>query len=147
MMTWRIVMRRRMIGGRGETAGRLNIAIEGGVRPMRLVIQRLGVGMSLSLLMLILHSCCQESRLKFRILHRVWMTNVAWWMLRLLWGIFPIIDRMLPRSGPGLTLRLCWRRFIFIRGIDRSGGESRRLVWRLARQPEQRIEGIPPSHV
>ena len=77
MMTWRIVMRRRMIWGREEIARRLNIAIEGGMRSVRLVIQRLGVGMSLSLLVLILHSCCQESRLKLRILHRFRMTNVA----------------------------------------------------------------------
>ena len=73
MMTWRIVMRRRMIRRRGQTARRLHVAIQGSVRPkmrlVRQVIQGLSVGMSLSLLMLILHGRCQESRLKFRILH------------------------------------------------------------------------------
>ena len=58
MMTRRIVMRRRMIRGRGQTAGRLHVAIESAVRPVRLVIKRLGVGISLVLL---LHGCCQES--------------------------------------------------------------------------------------
>ena len=82
MMTRRIVMRRRrMVRGRGQTAGRLHIAIQGSVRPMlrlvRHVVQRLGIGMSLSLLMLILHGRCQESRLKFRILHWFWLTNVV----------------------------------------------------------------------
>ena len=106
MMTLRIVMRRRMIRRRGKTVGRLHVAIESAVRSLRLVIKRLGVGISLVLL---LHGCCQESWLKFRILHRLWMTNVGVQILRLLWGIFPIIHRMLSGSGPGLTLRFSWR--------------------------------------